>query len=1430
MERDVAIVGMACIFPRAPDLATYWRNLRDGVDAITDVPAARWDPAYYDPASTAPDRFYARRGGFIDDYATFDAAAFGIMPIAAQGAEPDQLLALEVATAALADAGYADRAFPRARTDVVLGRGNYLGPAMLRLVNITRGGPQLVDALRSLLPDAKEDELAAVKREFQARCGVYGPDTAIGLVPNLVASRIANRLDLGGSAYTLDAACASTLVAVDHACRSLLSASADLVLAGGVHLCHDPVFWSVFSQLGALSRDQQIRPFDRRADGLLIGEGLGMLVLKRAADARRDGDRVYAVIRGVGLASDGRDVSLMTPRVEGQLLALERAWTAAGLSPATLGFLEAHGTATPAGDAAEIATLGRFFGPAPTDAARIPVGSVKSMIGHAMPASGAAGLIKAALAVYHGVRLPTLHCDEPNPALDATRFRPLAVAEPWDADIRRAAVNAFGFGGINAHVIVDAEPAPARVRRGTSLPDDAGPAAADAAPVTADAGPVTADAFLAAAATTAALAQALDRDERGGAGPARVALFEPTPERRARALAAIAAGRPRHGRDGIHVTPQGLIAAGGKVAFLFPGIEAEFAPEVESLARGLGVAPPDVAAPDLEHQALRVLLLSRFLLRAADAVGLRPDLLAGHSIGEWSGMVAAGMFDEAATERFIDSLRPGTSRVADVRYVAAGTGRARLEALFAAEPDVAITHDNCNHQAILCAPAARTDAVAAKLRAQRVLFEVLPFRSGFHSPALADHVDFYVRNLEALPFTPARVPLWSATTCAPYPAEPAAIRALFAEHLTKPVRFRELVEALYAEGARVFVQMGTGSLPAFVDDVLAGRPHLAVSLLSARRPGREQFQRACAALFVEGADLDLVRAGLAPAAATGARRRALKLELGVPLVHVDLESLRPHAVPATPAAATPAGDPLALAFAETMSEIARAQDAVMRALGSGRRAAPPNAPAPPAERTDRLPLSLATHPELVDHMLVPQPRGWPEPEDGMPSVPMTMSVELIREAAQRLDPARLPVAVENVQAKTWLRVVPPVEVEVTARRVDADRIHVRIDKYVEGTVVMRDRYAPPPPAAPLEIGTAREFPVGVPAIYDDGWLFHGPGYRGVVSIDGFGDAGIGATLTVLPAKGALLDAAGQLVGLHLAFASAKDRLALPVRIGRVEWFDRAPPPGTPLACRVAIRHAGFRDLRADLDVLHGDRVLLRVTGWEDWRFQTGDGLWDLMREPATRLLASIDPRGFAMIADPGWATATYDYLIRRYVGAAESAVYGGSPTLQRERSRLLGRIAAKDAVRAHLFARGQGPLFPVEVRIDADEAGRPLVRGPFAGDVRVSIAHCEGMACALAAEGTDPGIDVEKIESRGDAFAALAFAASELARVPADARDEWITRMWAAKEAAGKARGTGLEGRPKELAITNVEGERIMIDGRWVETTRMGDFIVAWTR
>lgn len=388
----VAIVGMAVLFPGAPDLAAYWRNLVSGVDAITDVPPGRWDTdEYYAPgAEPRADRVYCRRGGFVDELAELDVTEFGIMPAAVPATEPDQLIALRVAAQALADAGGADRLpADRHRVGVVLGRGGYLTPGLVRLDQRVRTASQLVRTLGELLPDLDAAQLESVRQAFTDRLGPEAPESSIGLVPNLAASRLAGRLDLRGPAYTVDAACASSLIAVDHAVRELGSGRCDVMLAGGVHHCHDITFWSVFSQLGALSPSERIRPFHKDADGVLIGEGTGVVVLKRLTDAERDGDRVYAVITGTGVASDGRTTSLMAPDSGGQVRAVRQAWEAAGLDPAapgSIGLLEAHGTATPAGDGAELATLAEVFGPPPGERAdRGPAGEP------AVPGAGGEG-------------------------------------------------------------------------------------------------------------------------------------------------------------------------------------------------------------------------------------------------------------------------------------------------------------------------------------------------------------------------------------------------------------------------------------------------------------------------------------------------------------------------------------------------------------------------------------------------------------------------------------------------------------------------------------------------------------------------------------------------------------------------------------------------------------------------------------------------------------------------------------------------------------------------------------------------------------------------------------------------------------------------------------------------------------------------------
>jgi acyl transferase domain-containing protein/phosphopantetheinyl transferase len=1399
--RDLAIVGMACVFPGAPDLDTFWRNVRDGVDAITDVPPGRWDPVFYDPGSDAPDRFYCKRGGFIDAHATFDALGFGVMPVAAEGAEPDQLLALQVAARALGDAGYEDRPLPRGRTGVVLGRGNYIGAGMTRLEQHVRTAEQLVVALRSLLPDLGEAQLAAVKREFQAQLGAYGPDTAIGLVPNLTASRIANRLDLHGPAYTLDAACASALVAVDVACRDLADGRCDLMIAGGVHLSHDPAFWSVFCQLGALSRSEQIRPFDRRADGLLIGEGVGIAVLKRLSDAERDGDRIYAVIRGCGVASDGREASLMNPRVDGQLLALRRAWRAAGIDPETLGMLEAHGTGTPTGDEAELATLASFFGGPPESGRRAVVGSVKSMIGHAMPAAGAASLLKAALALYHGVLPPTLHCEEPHPRLGDTRFRVLSAAEPWERTgvPRRAAVNAFGFGGINAHVIAEAHGEGGR-RAARAAPGRS--PETEPEPLLVLAGP-----------TPEALLAALDRGaEQPGTGPCRLALVDPTPERRERARAIVARGEARRGRDGIWFAPRGMVAEGRRVALLFPGVEAVFEPRVEDVARHFGLdAPPAADAGNLEQFGAAIVALGRLLNEVLGRLGVRPDALAGHSIGEWTGMIASGMIPDEALDAFLASLVPGTLEVPGVVFAAAGCGEARAAAALEGLADIAISHDNCPHQVILCGREESVDEAARRLRAGGVLCQKLPFRSGFHSPLFADYLSPHQERLSRLRLQPAKIPLWSATTCAPYPDDPDAVRALAAEHLVRPVRFREVVEALYADGVRIFVQAGAGSLVGFVEDTLRGRPHLAMSATVPQRSGVAQLRRLSAALFVEGVPVDLARLG------GGGRRRPrgrpMSLSLGVPLVRLK----NPIARAALPGEGD-ASDPVLAGFRATMRAVAEATGDVYR-VWRDRRA--------PRERATNRTLSVETVPALRDHCLFPQPEGWPNLSDRQPVVPMTTSIALMVEAASALVSGRLAVAVEDVHAFRWLAVEPPVEVTLRARLADDDAADVAIEGYAEGRVRFADSYPPAPPQEELALAEERPAPISAMELYSQRWMFHGPAFQGIEVLGPMGRNGIRGVLVARSAPGALLDNAGQLFGFWVMAYTDVDRLAMPVRVDRVTFFGTEPEAGERVECAVRLTHLGPKEVRADMMLAHRGRIWARIEGWEDRRFDTDARLWPILREPERHLLSVLRDEGWVLLTDAWRSAPSREYLARRYLGERERSAYQATPP-GRQRSWLNGRIAAKDAVRAWLWRHGHGPLFPVEIEIDNDARGRPFARGPFPADLRVSISHKDDLAAAIVSEARDVGIDLERVEARAASFEAVAFDDGERALLPAVERDEWLARAWAAKESVAKARGTGLGGNPRRFPLSRRDGERLLVDGLWVETRREGDHVVAW--
>ena len=374
------------------------------------MPANRWEPEFYDPErADQPNRIYCRRGGFVDNLAYFDPMPYGVMPASVPETEPEQLLALRVTAGAIADAGGLDRLPDRDRVGVILGRLGQSSVTSIKFFLRVMLPDQMCSYMSELLPELTQDQLDRVRSRTIEQLGAYHPENVIGLMPNLTASRVANRLGLRGPAYILDAACASSLIAVDHGIAQLMNGGLDAVVVGGVHHNHDITFWSVFSQLRALSRSQQIRPFDAAADGLLIGEGTGAVVLKRLSDAVRDGDRIYAVIRGIGVSSDGL---FGQPGQSGDHRAAARRPAGLGVRRAGPGRPGCGGNAggprhrNPGGDATELTTIAHAFGPPQPGNSPPVIGSVKSMIGHAMPAAGIASLVKTVLAVSNGTCCP----------------------------------------------------------------------------------------------------------------------------------------------------------------------------------------------------------------------------------------------------------------------------------------------------------------------------------------------------------------------------------------------------------------------------------------------------------------------------------------------------------------------------------------------------------------------------------------------------------------------------------------------------------------------------------------------------------------------------------------------------------------------------------------------------------------------------------------------------------------------------------------------------------------------------------------------------------------------------------------------------------------------------------------------------------------
>ncbi|GAA0790318.1 MULTISPECIES: type I polyketide synthase [Pseudomonadati] len=455
-DMPVAIVGMASIFANSRYLNKFWDLISEKIDAITEVPDTHWRiEDYYDADKSAPDKSYCKRGGFLPEV-DFNPMEFGLPPNILELTDSSQLLSLIVAKEVLADAGVgADYDTDRIGITLGVGGGQKLNHSLSGRLQY----PVLKKVFKSSgLSDADTEMLI---KKFQDQYVHWEENSFPGSLGNVIAGRIANRFDLGGMNCVVDAACAGSLAALRMALTELTECRSDMMITGGVCTDNSPSMYMSFSKTPAFTTNETIQPFDIDSKGMMIGEGIGMVALKRLEDAERDGDRIYAVIKGVGASSDGKFKSIYAPRPEGQAKALKRAYDDAGFEPHTIGLIEAHGTGTAAGDVAEFNGLKSVFAEGNDTKQHIALGSVKSQVGHTKSTAGTAGVIKAALALHHKVLPPTINVSKPNPKLgiDDSPFYLNTETRPWlpraDDTPRRAGISSFGFGGTNFHVVLE---------------------------------------------------------------------------------------------------------------------------------------------------------------------------------------------------------------------------------------------------------------------------------------------------------------------------------------------------------------------------------------------------------------------------------------------------------------------------------------------------------------------------------------------------------------------------------------------------------------------------------------------------------------------------------------------------------------------------------------------------------------------------------------------------------------------------------------------------------------------------------------------------------------------------------------------------------------------------------------------------------------
>ncbi|RPI31707.1 MAG: acyltransferase domain-containing protein, partial [Chloroflexota bacterium] len=932
-HKPIAIVGLGAVLPDAMDAPRFWRNILEKRYSITEVPADRWSiEAYYDPDPAAPDKTYCKIGAWVQGY-EFPWKDYRVPPKVAAAMDPSQQWAVTAAGQALADYGYPQRPLDTDRTAVILGTA--MGGEMHYVTTLRVSFPKFAEILQSAgefsrLPQTTRSQIldqwrGAVDRAFPQ----ITEDTMPGELPNILAGRVANIFNLRGPSYIVDAACASSFAALQSAVEQLSEGRVDAVLTGGVDHNMGASTFIKFSKIGALSATGS-RPFGEGADGFVMGEGAGVFLLKRLEDAERDGDRVYAVIRGVGGASDGKGKGITAPNPIGQRLAMQRAWQSAGLDPGTVTLIEAHGTSTKVGDVVEVESLAEVFGSAACGS--IGLGSVKSNIGHLKAGAGAAGLLKGTMALYDKVLPPTLNASKPNSNIDFKRTPFNLIHEPreWTApkgSPRRCGVSAYGFGGTNFHIILE-EHIPGQLtdtkkrHAGVSLQKT------DPAPMTFPAAREAAPAplrgiFSLGAGSPAELMDkiqaSLARLQTGWTPP--LALPDPADMKRPERLVIDFGDRSEledrllKARKAVDLaSPQAWLAMQaqgifhgsglrpGKIAFLFPGQGSQYI----NMGRELLAKSPLVA--EIFQAADRVMApvlgtpLSKFILienndpdglkqaelaltqtavcqpamltldialfRLLDAYGFKPDMVMGHSLGEYAALIAseAMLFDQAVEAVAARGREMSVLDVEDKGWMAAVMAPydAVQEILSTVGGEVVAANINSYSQCVIGGASQAVEQAISLFQEKGYQAMRLPVSHAFHTKIVAPASKPLRTVLDRLHFAPPRLPVVANLTGEFYPANTEEMKDILQQQVAAPVQWIKGLETLYAAGCRTFVEVGPKkALKGFVDDVLARKPGVVSLFTNHPKVGElASFNQALCGLYASGYGFDANNIGV----------------------------------------------------------------------------------------------------------------------------------------------------------------------------------------------------------------------------------------------------------------------------------------------------------------------------------------------------------------------------------------------------------------------------------------------------------------------------------------------------------------------------------------------------------------------------------------